>query len=125
MKIVPSLLLPAVLASVLAPTACAQDPTGSYELLKKDGSPVEPNHVWGVIVMPVFGIPGWYVFAVYRDGDPVPNEGGRIVATGPGTYAWENSRGTTGTLRAAPGGDFVSTVTSGPNQGTERLWDKQ
>jgi hypothetical protein len=125
MKNVPSLLLTAVLASVLAPTASAQDPTGSYTLEKKDGSPVEPGHVWSVTVLPVFGMPGCYVFLVSRDGDPVPDEGGMMAATGPGTYAWQNRRGITGTLQGAQGGDFVSTVTSGPNTGTERAWDRQ
>lgn len=69
--------------------------------------------------------PGLYAFFVSRDGDPVPNENGVITVTGPGAYAWVNNRGTTGTLTDAPGGDKVSTVTSGSNEGTVRVWKSQ
>lgn len=125
MRTVPSLLLTAVLASVFATTACAQDPTGSYELEKKDGSAVEPGHLWEVVVAPVYGAPGRYVFLVFRDEELVPDEGGVMVATGPGTFEWVNNRGTRGTLLDTRDGDYLSTVTSGPNAGTERVWVSQ
>jgi hypothetical protein len=123
MKNVLSLLLPAVLASIAVPVSAQShsDPSGTYTLQKRDGSPVEPGHVWQVTVVPYLN--GW-MFSVTRDGDPVHAEGGLLHATGRGTYGWTNWRGTTGTLEEAFGGDHVSTVTSGPNTGTERLWNR-
>lgn len=140
MKNALSPLLTSLFVSLLAPTAIAQAGAppldASYALKKIDGTAIDPGFNFGIVCIPVLGIPGAYMFLVMADeieaaGVPdtgwtiLEDESGYVMETGSDTWAWQNQIGTTGTLKlkAGGGGDIESTVESGPNKGTQRLWD--
>ena len=128
-----------LLAATLVPAVLAQSGPrgieGTFTITNKDGSPLHEDFVFEVTVYRLAGNPGCYLFFVTRDriegqGEPdtgpesVPGEDGTLVRTGVTTYEWVNERGTTGTVTEDPSGDCVSEVTSGPNAGTQRLWNR-
>lgn len=140
MKHLLSRFLSAFLAFALAPAAAAQSTgndgsiAGTYEIQDQNGNPIDPAYVYQITIVAIPGFTGLYVSVVTRDRiegpgeadtgkEVIPGEGTFIFATGPGTYGWENARGTTGTIEEDGTGDLDSEVTSGPNTGTKRHFD--
>ena len=98
---------------------------GQYEVQTETGGPVAPGAVVTSVIVPLPGFPNVYVGAFYIDHNqgqgpqPIPGEGTVIVPAGAGSYVWENSRGTTGSLEQDDL-DYDSEVLTGPIQGLKR-----
>lgn len=114
-------------AAPATPAVHSQSPVGKYELLKEDGSPVVPGwKIVSIVTQPLWPVPIYVINDTIDKGDgngPQPATGERSMLVPdpntPGSYLWENERGTTGTLTPESGG-YESEVTSGPNTGTKR-----
>jgi len=137
MKSTIALLLTLFMAIAFAPSSSAQGASiaGTYTIKTADGNPVDPDYVYEVTYVAVPGFSGLYAAYVTRDRieDPDEEDTGKEVvageqsfvwATGPGTFAWENARGTLGAMELLPGGDLISVVLTGPHQGTVRRFEK-
>lgn len=101
--------------------AAAQAPlTGTYELTKPNGDPVESGATWTSVIVP---IPfGGYLEWLFRTAEGqtvlVPDECCIISAPDDnGEHQWQNNRGTQGKMWRDASGQLKSETTTGRNKG--------
>lgn len=114
------------LLSLLPAALVAQDPTGEHHVTQLDGSAVRDGVDIKVEVRETD--PGVYTGTVSLSvgGGPWQESANETMTLWPvldGLYYWRNARGSTGILEwNAARGQWVTTVLTGSNAGTQRAW---